>query len=161
MWCIILHYITGKSFVEFAPHLDEYSVLSTSKILLRLSRQFQQFFKNNFSRIKNMPQVKTNNFHPLRNFLTEKLLRGWKLLVFPGGTFFMSQKLFLKKFWNCLDTLNNNTTDVYPLQVPYEEFICMHLFLFVRIIFSIKILSKLKTQIKNIDTFILRHKRCK
>ena len=36
---------------------------------------------------------------------------------------------------NCPDRLIYYTTDVYPLQPPYGEFICMHLFLFEKIIF--------------------------
>ena len=42
------------------------------------------------------------------------------------------QNLFIKKkkkqAWNCPDNLKYYTTDVYPYQHTYEEFICSHLY---------------------------------
>ena len=52
---------------------------------------------------------------------------------------FYAAKIFLRKIWVCPDSLIYYTTDVYPPQSPYGKlffsnfFICMHLFLSLRI----------------------------
>ena len=40
-----------------------------------------------------------------------------------------------KQTRNCPNNLIYNTTDKYPYQAAYREFICTHLFLFVKISF--------------------------
>ena len=67
---------------------------------MRLSGDFQIFFKKNFLRT---PQAKTNEKNKIKriknnrgnNFSQQKLLRGCKLFVFACGA---SKKFFLKKF---------------------------------------------------------------
>ena len=49
------------------------------------------------------------------------------LVDFDCDVFFVRSKLFRKS----LDNPKYNTTEVYPSQPAYWEFICMHLFLFV------------------------------
>ena len=67
---------------------------------------------------------KGNNFSR-----AQKLLRGWKLFVLRLMLFLRS-KFFRKKnkeVWNCPNNLICYTTEVYPYQHTYREFICTRL----------------------------------
>ena len=49
---------------------------------------------------------------------------------------FYVAKMFLEKIWICPDCFNYYTTDMYPPQLPYEEFIfhqflCLHALIFI------------------------------
>ena len=125
-------------------------------LLLRLSRQLQVsfFLRKSFERKKSTKR-ESNNF----STLLEVLVRGQLLLcclVFAYLCFvswflldwhFCAIKYFLKKnklIWNCLDNLNNNTTDVKRF-LPHLLiffvcgliFICVNLFLSVKISFHL------------------------
>ena len=55
-------------------------------------------------------------------------------LVLVWFAFLCAQNLFVKKnkqTQSCPDNLIYYTTDMYPYQLAYQEFICTHLFLFV------------------------------
>ena len=101
-----------------------------------ISSQFIYFYE------KILKINKINNFHPVRSFCERKkpllllfFVRlflfllvgfGWFALLFTHNLFKKNNKLA----WNCLDSLIYCTTDVYPYQPAYWEFICSHLFFF-------------------------------
>ena len=73
---------------------------------MRLPEQFQFKKKKNILLTKNMPQAKTNYFHPLRHFCMQKIVAfvvfcslNFVLLVgFCLWHVFCVRKIFLKKF---------------------------------------------------------------
>ena len=89
--------------------------------------------------VKKASKYKTNYFLPLRSFcVCEKMLPtlvfclyNFVLLVsFCFWHVFVHAKSFHKKnklAWNCPDNLIYYTTDQFPYQLTYQEFICTHL----------------------------------
>ena len=99
------------------------------------------YFDEKILNAQKAPKCKANNFYLLRSFCAhEKLLPllflvcfffcffSW-LIIFVRLKFFSKKKN--KQAQNCPDSLIYYTTDVYPYQPTYREFICTHLFLFV------------------------------
>ena len=103
---------------------------------MRLSGQLLIFFQEKSCSIKNTTQA---IFALLKVFVCKKNLL---FVVFYSLTFvflvgfclfciFYATELFFKKLRNGPDNLIYYTTDVYAYQPAYQEFICIHLFLFV------------------------------
>ena len=110
---------------------------------MRLSGQFEVsffFLQKDFERTKSQSiKMQNNQFPPLRSFYAQKncclccflnacLCFFWLVLV---DLRFSSIKIFsLKKKLaeNCPDILRYYTSDVYPPQLAYREFICTHFF---------------------------------
>ena len=82
---------------------------------------------------------KTSNFSLIKDFVHKKNLLFvvfysliFVLLVgFCMFCIFYAPGFFFKKIRNCPDNLIYYTTDLYPYQPVYQEFICTHLFIFV------------------------------
>ena len=89
------------------------------------------FFTKRFWAYKSSKQKTTNKTK------ISKFYEGESRLFFILVLFLRSKSLFFffkKQTWNFPDNLEDSTTEVYPYQPPYGEFICIYL-LFVRISF--------------------------
>ena len=119
-------------------------VIEAMKIILNLFIYF--FFSRKDFKRKKSTKRKTSDFYPLRSLCAQKIVAvvvfcslvfvlfvGFLFVsVFIRAGFFLSKK---KKKINRLKiifvTSITYTTDVYPSQPTYREFICTHLFLLV------------------------------
>ena len=109
-----------------------------NEVIRIISRQFCFFTKKFWVYKKLQSKRKTNDFHHLRRFSARKIvafvvfcLLSFVLLVgFGLWCVFYAQNFLVKKIklpWNCPDNLIYYTTDVYPYQPIYLEFISIHL----------------------------------
>ena len=114
------------------------------------------FFYEKILNAQKAPKHKRNDFYPLRSFCGEKIVVAFLVFcslifvllvdfclicVFVRLTSFLKTKN--KQAWNCPNNLIYNTTDVYPHLSTYREFICTHLYGFM------------KTFIINLSKFLL------
>ena len=115
---LTLHLSFGKGQVEISPYFI-YNERIVVSYLRSLGHSF--FLRKNLERTKTQIKPKPTNKTKTSEqktikatiFRAEKLLRWGKMFVLS----------FLKKL-NCPNNLIHNTTDVYPYQLTYWEFIC-------------------------------------
>ena len=112
---------------------------------MRLSRQLQKIFKNNCSRIKNMPQVKINDLHPLKSFCVRKLLRGWNHWFLLVACFLCAKNCS----WEIFEFVSIASIIILlmctPFNPPTENLFACNYFYLWELFFSTKVASQLKT----------------
>ena len=123
-------------------HANKFSVgglkgVHISSIIIEAIETNSKISQEQFLAHKKHATSKNQWFHPLRSFRTQKLLRGWRSLIFTCGMFFIREQLFLKIFWNCLDSLT-----IYIKKIKYiyiyniyiyniYMYVCMYIYMYV------------------------------